>query len=384
MSLKDFISASRLLGIAKPNRFSVYFQAPDTLANAGPFTPYACQNIALFCNRAELPAITLSTTPIRLTGEVLNMPYDRNFGDCTMSFYADTGMNAKYFFEEWINSIQDRDDRTFAYYDDYTIPKMVIDVETIQNEPSYRVELFDVFPKAVNSVNLDYAANGLMEITVSFEYRSWKSKQLVGGVETAWSRDSFGFNNRDPFINLQGGLSLALGRGFQGFATGGLQSSLGNAVLGGIVGTVKTSFNSLANSISGLTNIIPSEMFDAGNASLISSMSSEALNYAGVTNNMGIQLSTPGGMNISQSEMTSIGGKLQALSGAIGPSGPVNSLVQAFVPSSVGAITTQLTNMGSSLAGVGSQLADASASVNLGILNSTNAKAGVALNGPRG
>jgi len=383
MSLKDFIAASRLMGIAKPNRFTVYFQAPNTLANAGPFAPNAMQNIALYCNRAELPGISVSTTAIRTTGEVMNIAYDRNFEPFSLTFYADIGMNAKYFFEEWINSIQDRNDRTFAYYDDYTIPKMVIDVETVKNEPTYRVEMYKVFPKSVSGVQLDYANNGLMEITVTFEYRNWKSKQVVGGAETSWSSDSTGF--KDRFTNIQGGLSLGLGKfNFQG-STLSQVAVLGKSVLGGVIGQTQVAFNSLSSSISGLSNLIPGGMSTPGIVSSITGMASQARGYANQTGNMGIQLSTPAGINMSSSTLTSIGGMLGNLNTSLGPAGAISSSIANFNPSSTGAIVSQLGTMQGQLNSIGSALGSTNSAINAGILvASLGSNTGVALNGPRG
>jgi hypothetical protein len=382
MSLKDFIAATRLMGIAKPNRFTVYFQAPNTLANAGPFAPNAMQNIALYCNRATLPGISVSTTPIRTTGEVMNVAYDRNFEPCTLTFYADIGMNAKFFFEEWINSIQDRDDRTFAYYDDYTIPKMVIDVETVNNQPAYRVELYKAYPKSVSDVVLDYANNGLMEISVTFEYRYWKSKQLNEGSETPYSRDNTG-SIGDTFLNMQGGLSLGLGNfSKQGGILG--QVTLGTSVLSGLINTGQQSFNTLANSIGNLNNLIPSNMSTPGIVSSISGMVGQATGYASQTGNMGIQLSTPAGINISPTTLTSIGGMLGNINTSIGPAGPISQSIAAFAPTSTAAIVSQLGTMGTQLNSVGQNLGIANSAINSGILVSALGTNGVAPNAPRG
>lgn len=382
MSLKDFISASRLMGLAKPNRFTVYFQAPNTLANAGPFAPNAMQNIALYCNRATLPGISLSTAPIRTTGEVMNVAYDRNFEPCTLTFYADIGMNAKFFFEEWINSVQSREDRTFAYYDDYTIPKMVIDVETVNNQPAYRVELYKAFPKSVSDVVLDYGNNGIMEISVTFEYRYWKSKQLNEGVETSYSSDNTTYQG-DNFLNMQGGISLGMGKfNLQGGVLN--QFKLGTSVLDGAIATGSQAFNTLSNSIGNLNNLIPANFSTPGIVSSISGMVTQAKNYAVQTANMGIQLATPAGLNISPSSLTNIGGQLANINSSIGPSGAISQSIANFAPTSTASIVSQLGTMGTQLNAVGANLATANNAVNAGIMVSALGTNGVAPNGPRG
>lgn len=376
MALYDFIAATRRQGLAKANRFTVYFPAPTGLATNPAFSPLLLRTIQLYCSRVNLPSISLSTAPIRTTGEVRNIPYERNFETFEMSFYADKNMNAKYLFDEWINLVQDRETRNFGYFDSYAVPSMSVTMEDINNVGQYRVYLMEVYPKTVSSVNLDHENSGIVEITVSFEYRYWKSIKLVNGLEPPVLPAGIASVG---FANIQGILSGAYGVVVPNIA------AASSSIFGGIVNGITSSIDSIGSSIGNILASVPPSLIDAGNTALALSMSGQAKGFSVSMTNNGIQLATPAGVNISAGNNTTISGQLGALRGMVSSNGAIQTAINLFTPNTVVGISTQLGMINGHLNNIGTSVGVVTNSISASILTSANrTNIGVALNGPKG
>lgn len=373
MSIRQFITTSRKTGLAKGNRFSVYFTTPKSLASNRNFTPNFNRNIALFCNRVEMPGISVSSTPIRTTGEVRNIVFDRNFESFSISFYADSSMQAKYFFDEWINSIQDRDSRVFSYYDEYVIPVMTVDMEAKDNVPRYRVRMYEVYPKSVSAITLDQANNGVVEINVTFEYKYWSSIPLFNGIELAQP------NAFDKFISLVGTIS----NDRQGiFSTIKNISDIAN--FGSSVSASIQSFGLIAGGVAAFPGVIPPEMVDTANTSSINSIIGTANTLSNAVTNIGIQLNSPAGLNIDNAALTTIVGQFGNLNTLIGATGNIRKAITLFTPSSIGAIATQLGTISTNVDLARTSVLGIATNTNAAIQRSTNnSPEGVASNGPK-
>jgi hypothetical protein len=116
-----------------------------------------------------------STVQNRTFGEYREVPYERLYGDVSMSFYVDNDMHVKKLFDNWMNAISDPDTRTFNYYRDYTTD-MWIDVEDLNDKTRYQVQLFECYPKSIGPVSLDYASKDIMKLSVQMQYKYWKSE----------------------------------------------------------------------------------------------------------------------------------------------------------------------------------------------------------------
>jgi hypothetical protein len=158
-------------GMARTNRFSVVMQTPDFLQSDG-ITPF--RDLLLFCDQAQLPGVSMNTTPIRIFGEVRETPTEYNYEPITLSFYVDQQMHIKAWFDGWIKNIQYGEQRTFRYYDDYVCPQMQILVQDTLDQSRYQVNLYEVWPKNVGQIQLDYASKDLMKLSVTLQYKYWK------------------------------------------------------------------------------------------------------------------------------------------------------------------------------------------------------------------
>jgi hypothetical protein len=172
MRISDFKSSvSGSNGLARANRFSVVMQMPAGIVSAG-VTPFS--NLLLFCDQATLPGLTVNTTPVRTFGEVRETPTEFMFEPVTLSFYVDQNMLIRGWFNNWIKYIQNGDTRTFKYYDDFICKQMQINVQDSVDQTRHQVHLYEVWPKSVGAIQLDYASKDIMKMSVTLQYKYWK------------------------------------------------------------------------------------------------------------------------------------------------------------------------------------------------------------------
>lgn len=162
--IEKFIANIKTKGLSRSNRYSVLFSPPVTLRNTNLF------DIMLLCDQATLPGMSFSTTQNRSFGEFREIPYEKLYDTATFSFYVDKDMQVKYMFDQWINSVQDPDTRKFNYYDSY-VTDLTIDVQDLNDQTRYTMNMYECYPKSVNSIQLDYASKDVMKLSVTIQYK---------------------------------------------------------------------------------------------------------------------------------------------------------------------------------------------------------------------
>jgi len=177
--LNDFISQVKHNGMARTNRYVVYFNLPWE-------NDYALRDVLLFCDQVQLPGTNFNTADMRTYGETRKAPYERLYEDINMSFYVDKEMKNKLLFDRWFNQIQNPWTRTFNYYDNYRTD-IVIEVQDLKDQSRYGIKLFEAYPKSMGAVQLDYAGKDIMKISVNFAYKYYHigSKNILEPVEIA-------------------------------------------------------------------------------------------------------------------------------------------------------------------------------------------------------
>lgn len=169
-SYDQFKSQIAKEGLARQNRFEVLISPPA-------FLPVETNKISLYCQSVSIPGVSVSSDPVRIMGEVVEVPYDRAFTGATMVFYVDTRMDVRKYFDDWVNTIQDTDRRTFKYPNDYKSKEVTVSVLRLDNTPVYNIKLFDVFPKSIGGLSLSNDTQGVMTLDVSFDYKYYKTEQ---------------------------------------------------------------------------------------------------------------------------------------------------------------------------------------------------------------
>lgn len=167
-SLSEFISYVRTNSISRQNRFEVSILGTPRILQGIPIVPM------LLCKSVNINGVNVSSDPVRYTGEVIEIPYDRTFSGCTLTFYADINLINRKYFEEWVNGIQDRSTRIMTYYD-YYITNLEVNVLNVNDVSVYKMDLYECWPKTIGPLMLDNSVNELMTFDVSFEYRYHKT-----------------------------------------------------------------------------------------------------------------------------------------------------------------------------------------------------------------
>ena len=104
-------------------------------------------------------------------------------------------------FEAWQNKIIDEKTFLCGFYDEYTCDTLDVAMTNLKNKEVHRVRVFDLFPKAVNEIQLTAAGEELVKTQVTVSYRRWTSNPDEGASESEQITDS-GPNNppRPPRI----------------------------------------------------------------------------------------------------------------------------------------------------------------------------------------
>lgn len=177
MKIADFIS-SLSGGIAKPNRYTILLRPPfEVMGSILSGGNTSLQKILMYCDSTQLPGVNLNTNQVRTFGEVREMPYEINYEPITLSFYVDVGMNVKKLFDNWIMYTNIRETRKFRYYNEY-VTDMSIFVQDNAEKTRYEVKFYEVYPKTVSAITMDYAAKDLMKMQVTLMFKYWRSYQV--------------------------------------------------------------------------------------------------------------------------------------------------------------------------------------------------------------
>jgi hypothetical protein len=155
--------------IAQPNCFNNIDRAANVI-DVGNIS----NTLALMCRRAALPGIGYMTSELTYNGNTIEVPYLKQHETITLTFYVDSSLKTKYYFDNWMDSIQLYSTKGFGFYKDYTT-KITINVLTPEEQEVYAIELDEAYPKAINMIELDYGSREVMELQVTFAYKSWSS-----------------------------------------------------------------------------------------------------------------------------------------------------------------------------------------------------------------
>lgn len=169
--LREFIANVKTGGLMKSSRYTIMMAPPKTLLRNN----NDLRKVLLFCSAVSLPGVNLATAQLRTFGEVREAPYDRIFDNVNMTFYVDQDMKVKNFFDEWVNSIQDTETRTFEYYNNY-ITNIYIQVEDARDDSRYMVELQECYPKQISPIQLSYENKEVMKLEVSMNFKYWRNE----------------------------------------------------------------------------------------------------------------------------------------------------------------------------------------------------------------
>lgn len=205
--LNKFITQVKSKGLARGTHYMVTLNSPASLkipqrreALGSKSDTYYAEMFALMCKSAQLPGLSFATNQIRTYGEPMEIPYEKIYDNVSLTFYVDANMETKSFFDQWMDSIQLYSTKGFSFYDEYKTT-IAIDVFNMEHTKDgavkvYSVLLHEAYPKSIQAIELDYESQGVMLLTVNFQYKNWVSASFEtqkSGIKTIFD-ELFGDN----------------------------------------------------------------------------------------------------------------------------------------------------------------------------------------------
>jgi len=203
-SIKSTIN--RRGGTARGNRYAVYVSHPSKSVNSLlKYDPATLLNnlisgegvkigdfindprdLFLLCQTCTLPGKRILTTESTHNHNLSKKPYSMMTEEVAMTFLLTGDYYIKKYFDMWQEMIVDSTHehyKTFykrEYSSDVTIQQLSGASDII---PGYTVKLENAYPIQLSSVELGNASEGLLEISVTWEYDNWRNVGLIDGFE---------------------------------------------------------------------------------------------------------------------------------------------------------------------------------------------------------
>ena len=212
-------------GIARGNRFGVHISHPLKNINmhkqeklkeeydkipAGIFEMIQDgRDTYMLCSAVSLPGKRISTTEATHNHNLAKKPYSMATDEVSMTFLLTNDYYIKKYFDLWQEMIVDS---THSHYKTRYKKEYVADVEIQaldggkEGHVGYSNFLENAYPIQVSQIELGNGSEGLMEVTVTWEYDNWR---MTGGLER-----KPGFNKSGKRKEAFDEIRTNLGRGF--------------------------------------------------------------------------------------------------------------------------------------------------------------------------
>jgi hypothetical protein len=193
-------------GVARGNRYAVYVAHPSKSVNSLlKFDPATLLNnlisgdgvhigdfindprdLFLLCQACTLPGKRILTTEAGHNHNLSKKPYSMMTEEVVMTFLLTNDYYIKKYFDMWQEMIIDSTHEHYkAFYKrDYSADVLIQQLTGASDiVPGYTVKLENAYPIQISSVELGNASDGLLEISVTWEYDNWRSVGLIDGFE---------------------------------------------------------------------------------------------------------------------------------------------------------------------------------------------------------
>lgn len=184
----------RRTGLAKANRFAVFFSLPIVSLNPGTIltnvlsgnrNPMQILNdprdATFLCESVTLPGKQITTNDYQTNIRPVKKPYGYLNEDVSLTFLLTGDYFMKNVFTQWQNSIINSD-KSINYKTQYT-STMTIQQLNDQNLPTYTIQLRNAFPTTVSAIELSNASeNTVSRVTVTMAYDDWEEATFAGAL----------------------------------------------------------------------------------------------------------------------------------------------------------------------------------------------------------
>ena len=203
-SIKSTIN--RRGGVARGNRFAVYVSHPSKGMNSllqfnpanllsnlisgqgvrlGDFISDP-RDMFLLCRTVTLPGKRIMTTEATHNHHNTKKPYSAATDEVTMTFLMTNDYYIKKYFDMWQEMIIDTSHEHYkAFYKREYCSDVSIQQLSASNDvvPGYTIKLENAYPIQVGALELGNSADGLMELSITWEYDNFRSVGLIDGFE---------------------------------------------------------------------------------------------------------------------------------------------------------------------------------------------------------
>ena len=170
---------SRRGGVARGNRYGVHFTHPSIKNGAsGNNWLQDGRDTWILCTSVVLPGKRISTTEATHNHHLAKKPYSMATDEVTMTFLLTSDYYMKKYFDLWQELIIDSSGNHYKtlYKNDYVAD---VQIEALigdeDDTKAYECTLKNAYPIQVSQVELGEGSDGLIEITVTWEYDNWFS-----------------------------------------------------------------------------------------------------------------------------------------------------------------------------------------------------------------
>ena len=133
------------------------------------------RQINLHCNTVSLPGHDLQTQDQQhgsAPGRQIVSSHDYS-GTIAASFYLDSHLRERHFFEQWQKMAVNHGTHKVRYYDEYIGTMQIFQLDG-DGEITYGIEATEVYPSTIGGIEYAYAnANTIATQAVQFNYRQW-------------------------------------------------------------------------------------------------------------------------------------------------------------------------------------------------------------------
>jgi|TARA_B110000459_G_C16603515_1_gene492328 hypothetical protein len=198
-------------GIARGNRFAVYVSHPskgmNSLLNFNPANLLSNlisgqgvrigdfiqdpRDIFLLCQSCTMPGKRIMTTEATHNHHNTKKPYSAATDEVTMTFLMTNDYYMKKYFDMWQEMIIDTSHEHYkAFYKREYCSDVSIQQLSASNDvvPGYTVKLENAYPIQVGALELGNSADGLMELSITWEYDNFRTVNMVDGFEDVVGR----------------------------------------------------------------------------------------------------------------------------------------------------------------------------------------------------
>ncbi len=147
MATIDQFKANLIGGGPRANRFKV-------------FIPRTGNKIEFLCKAAAIPGSSFGDITIKHMGNTLKLPGDRAFEDWTVSIINDVNFEVRTGLEAHMNEIAGTADSRGSTTLDYLVDRAFVEQLDKADGVLARYEFFNMYPKSIAPITLDYDAGG--------------------------------------------------------------------------------------------------------------------------------------------------------------------------------------------------------------------------------